>query len=481
MTQYEPNFTDSGSNKDDGVVAASGDGGAPVKKQASKLKRYGLIVLGVLMVLGAGAYFASKRGLSEAALSLLVDRWIEQQEKIAKEDGTEVDISYGAIDLHGNFSNHYVVIEKPKMRVAPEGLTLDQAGSEVTVFTTERIILYPETPTLERVRIELPDTLDIYEQGAQNPSFRVTPNTPIMVAVGQDKVNNAMFTTINHYIPNSWKVAYLNSQDADGEEEQTPVLTPNYQNYTISLNEGGQYHSRILAGGHLGEGSLNFSGLTLTDDAAGSLLTIADVNGEWKGVVDEENHQMQSFNLTVGDVTAGDALAELKPYMPANLKLAANMSAVQPDAEAAAMSVSTVSLEAFDLKINSTGVHVQGGFEASAEEILPVGKADIRIENLAALATQLQQDDVISVNDVRLIQDVANAVVGDKNDLTSDVSFTVERARGGAFMVGKVPFEALIATVLRSAMEGVTITTPSGTITAPAEGTPATQGTIKGQ
>ena len=479
MSQYEPNFTDSNSNNEENAPASSGSPSAAVKKPAAKFKRYGLIVLGVVMVLGAGAYFASKRGLSEAALSLLVDSWIEEQERIAKEDGTEVDIAYDEIELHGNFSNHFVVIKKPIMRVAPEGLSLAQAGSDVTVFSTDRVILYPETPTLERVRIELPDTLDIFDMGAQNPNFRVKPNTPLMVAVGQEKVGDANFTTISHYLPNTWDIAYLNSEEAGGEEDQTPLLTPSYHNYKITMNEGARYYSRIISGGHLGDGTLALSGLVVSDEANNAaLFSVADIKGEWKGVIDEEQRQLQALNVSISDVVAGDAMPDMALYLPASLKLAVNMSAAQIDADT--IGASTVALDDFELKLGKTALRVQGGFEAGAEEILPVGKADVRIENLAALVSQLQQDDLISVGDVRLVQDVANAVVGEKNDLTQTVEFTLERARGGAFTVGKVPFEVLVATVLRSAMEGVTITTPSGTITAPAE-TPATQGSTKEQ
>lgn len=464
MTQYEPNFTEDENAKSEGAVTPASGEGASGKKGTSKLKRNAIIVAGVVIVLGAGAYFASKRGLSEAALSQVVDSWIEEQEQRAKQDGTEVDIAYDAIHLEGSFSDHHIVIEKPAMRVAPDGLSLAQAGDQITTFATDRIILYPETTTLERVRIELPDALRIYNNGVQNPTMKIKANTPLMFAVAQDNVDGKLFTTVNHYLPNLWLIEYLSSQEASGDEEQTPVLTPSYTNYSLTLNEGGQYHSRILSGGELGEAALKFSGFTLVDASQATVFTLADFNGEWKGVIDENSHELQSLKITAGEANAGDALPELKPYMPAKISVNANMGQLQPLEGAPETASSTIAVDALDLVINTTSLNATGGFEAGAEEILPVGKADIRIDNLAALVSQLQQDGVISVSDVRIVQGVANAVLGEGNDLTGAESFTVERTRGGAFMIGKVPFEALVATVLRSAMEGVTIKTPQGTV-----------------
>lgn len=462
MTQYEPNFSEDETTKGQSVASSAGSDTA--KKSGSKVKRYALIVAAVVVVLGTGAYFASKRGLSEAVLSQVIDSWIAEQEQRAKQDGSEVDLAYESIRMEGSLSDSYVVIEKPSMIVAPEGVSLAQAGGEATKFTTDRIILYPESTTLERVRIEMPDALQVYNAGEQNPTFKVKANTPLMFAVAQENLDGKLFTTVKHYLPNLWLIEYLSAQEASGEEEQTPVLTAHYTTYSLSLNEGGYYNSRILSGGDLGEAEMKFSGLTLHDSAQAPIFTLADFDGAWKGVIDENQHTMQSLKLTVGEASAGDALPELKPYMPAKLVLNANMGVVSPDAEAVS---STVALEAFDLALGKTSIHANGGFEAGSEEILPVGKADIRIDNLAGFVSQLQQDEMISVSDVRIVQDVANAVLGEGNDLTGSESFTVERQRGGSFMVGKVPFEALVATVMRAAMEGVRIKTPQGSIGEP--------------
>ncbi len=124
MTQES--YTDqSKPSNGDTSVTASGD--APKKSSNGKLKRYVLIGLAVVLLAGGGAYFASKRGLSEAVLTQIVDSWIAEQEKVAKQDGTDVDIAYDAIHLEGSFSDHYIVIEKPRLRVPPEGVPLDQA------------------------------------------------------------------------------------------------------------------------------------------------------------------------------------------------------------------------------------------------------------------------------------------------------------------------------------------------------------------
>ncbi len=464
MTQYEPNFTEDENAKEPSAVSpASAD--APVaKKGGSKAKRYALIVAAVVIVLGTGAYFASKRGLSEAVLSQVVDRWIAEQEQRAKQDGSEVDLAYESIRLEGSLSDSHVVIEKPSMTVAPEGVALSQAGGDATRFTTDRIILYPESTTLERVRIELPDALQVYNAGEQNPTFKVKANTPLMFAVAQENIDGNVFTTVKHYLPNLWLIEYLSAQEAGGDEEQTPVLTGQYATYSLSLNEGGYYNSRILSGGDLGEAEMKFSGLALHDAAQATIFTLAEFDGTWKGVIDENQLSMQSLKLNVGEASAGDALPELKPYMPAKLALNANVGVGQPGAEAVS---STIALEALDLALGATTIHATGGFEAGSEEILPVGKADIRIDNLAGLVSQLQQDEMISVGDVRIVQDVANAILGEGNDLTGSESFTVERQRGGSFMVGKVPFEALVATVMRAAMEGVRIKTPHGSVGEP--------------
>lgn len=462
MTQES--YTDqSKPSNGDTSVTASGD--APKKSSNGKLKRYVLIGLAVVLLAGGGAYFASKRGLSEAVLTQIVDSWIAEQEKVAKQDGTDVDIAYDAIHLEGSFSDHYIVIEKPRLRVPPEGVPLDQAGDMVSTFTTDRIILYPETTTLERVRIELPDALMLFQDDPKNPKLRLKANTPLMIAIGQDKVDGARYTTVNHYIPNEWKIDYLKGQEAQGEEDATPVLAPNYVPYTLTLNEGARYHSRTLVGGLLGEGSLVATGIKIVDANQKDVVSVANINGDWKGVIEENDYLLQALKLNVEDLVAGEELTEITAYLPASFKLDANMSELQPGGSGIAdMPTSSVAIDVFDLKMHDTAVVLHGGFESRDGEILPVGKVDVSIKNLAGLASQLQQDGYITVQDVRIIQDAANAILGDKNDLTSNADFAIERTRGQAATIGKTTFDELVATVLHSAMQGVKIETPKGTV-----------------
>lgn len=427
------------------------------KIPASKIRRTVLITLALLIIGGGTAFFFSARGLSEEALSQVLDAWIESQEAKAKADGTEVDIAYEKIALEGGFGNQSVVMYAPSIKVAPKGVAIEQAGAGTTVFRTAKLVLYPEDVRIQNVRIEAPDTLEVLDGSSESPRFKIMPNTPLMLSISHEKEGKNSFVVVNHYLPNVWNIEHLREQEASGEEEQTPTLTPVYDAFTITLNEGGQYKSRMLESNDLGEGFVKFSGLNLADASGAPLVSIANMNSEWKGVVDDNDQMLQSFSMNVENFDAGAAMPELEAYAPMNLAIHANVSAPAHSEHGNTM---ILAIENASLSMSDTALSIRGGFSTGGTEMLPLGNADIEVMNLARLLELLQRDGLLAPSQTKLAADVAQAVLGEPADLSKTVKFSVSRAQGAGFMIGKVPLEALIGTVLKSAMEGVTIHAP---------------------
>lgn len=429
---------------------------SPKKIPAKKLRRTLLIVLAIVVLGGGAAFLASKRGLTEALLSQALDAWIADQEAAAQADGTEIDIAYDSLMLEGNFGNQSATIANPTLKIAATGLTIAQSADQLTQFRTERLILYPQDIKLSNVRIELPDVVEITNGSVQNPTFKVKANTPLMLRIEREKEDDKRYVRMTHYVPNAWNVQYLVEQEDQSEEDSAPLLVPSYKQYNITLDEGGKYTSRMLESKDLGEGELALSGITLADESGAPVMGVASLKSTWSGAINDTGVMVQSFKLDIENAEAGAALPELSAYTPVNVRVHAGLSA-HGDEQAQTMALTMQDVRA---SFADSSVRITGGFEVGGAEALPLGKALIEITNLAGTLEKLQRDGVITAQGTALVDEVAKAILDEGYALGETVSFTISREAEGGFMIGKAPFELLLGTVLKSAMEGVTIRAP---------------------
>jgi hypothetical protein len=438
--------------------------------RSRRLTRRIFVLVVLLLLLCIGGVLASRFGLGGAAIKTQIDEWIAIQEKQAKADGTEVEISYSDLLLKGGLSKRYAVLKNAEIKVAPKGISVADAGESITRFATARLFLYPEDMSLKRLRIEAPDEIHLYDHYAKLPTFSVKPSTPIMLAFSQDTDDAGnLFQTISHYIPVEWRISHSEITDdasavsdadaADLASASTRVT----KHYKLHLDEGGRYYVRSLAGAQLGEASLTFASAKLSDEAGELLLQLGDLSANWKGVVDESGTSLQSFNIDWQGLKAPEN-SVLAGYSPASITAKLALQESDPshlnieENTDASQHIASVALEALEVKTGAAQLRIKGGFSLSQQEEIPFGQAVIQLDNLAALLKNLRADGVVDARDEGLLQEAANAVIGPKTDFTQKLSFVVAREENSSFMVGKTTFEALIGTVLRSMFDGVSVT-----------------------
>lgn len=435
------------------------------KKQqlVARIKKNAAIFVLLLALLIGAVYFAAQFGLGSFALKKAVNYWIEAQVQQAKTEGTEIDISYSDILFEGGLSDRYVVIKNPRIRVAPKGLSLKLAGDEVSQFATARIILYPEDRTLENMRVELPEAIDVYSQGSLVPTFSVKPKTPLLVALSAEETQGQLFRVIHHYLPVQWHITY--HQTAGEQVDEDAPKLPDTRYFEITLDEGGQYYSRYVDGGYLGEVKFHFDHLNIqetTDNQAIFKMAIESFAANWKGVADEENKILQTVQLNLNNLTAADG-EDLAPYSPISAVARLGLNETPLSEEKLANAAKGVThegvlvIEQLALSSNTSKFQAKGAFNADADDVIPYGNAVVSLDNVEGFLQHLENDDVLNQKEHALAQEVADAIIGEKADMTAGLNFVVAREKGSNFLIGKTTVEALLSTALRAALGGATI------------------------
>ncbi|MBN8543225.1 MAG: DUF2125 domain-containing protein [Alphaproteobacteria bacterium] len=413
----------------------------PVKKSRTH-KILIAVVLSLLGVAGLG-YYASRAGLDKAVVEQQLNAWIEQTEKQAKEQGQSIDIRYGDVAIKGGLADGHALISNIEV--------INTTTQEKNRVTVEQMRLEPHSADLSEVSITFLTPIHVFEGNNRFESASLVSEPPLAFTVEKTEHDGEGFTRITNHFSQKTTLRFLVGQDASGEEEETQTLTPRYDTIDVSMSEG----SRGVVTTHesrpdLGSSELRIKNLKIVPvgNEVGT-ITVDSITSDWKNSLNDEKINVVEISSSLKNLSANE---KFLPFAPVNAALKLRFEGAMPqspEALAAMQSAQTsLKLDEFSLSTKDATISATADFVANKEDILPVGMANISIGNVQSWRKILKQHKVLRKKDEPLINTLFIRVAGQTLPDAKDVSIDIQRAREGAFQIGGITFEELLAILL---------------------------------
>lgn len=417
------------------------------------------VALGIVALLMVG-FVASRAGLDKALVKQKLDAAIASIKKKGREDGRDIEIKYGDLEVSGSFIDKHVIVHQPVFIIKPlEHKPLKPGAEEASdslVVTSDEMVIYPKSVDLSSATFSLPKPINFATENAPEKSLLlIQSNTPLEVTITQKNIAGAAHTLTSHTLPGTIDFTYLREQKAVGVEDATPTITPVYDMLTMRTTAGSVIETD-LANDDSGHGSSDISigQITLTPKSAPEgVVTIEGIKGHWINALNDKKNGMMQATANVGPITAPPSLL---PYAPIAFELdfyssEATSKAAQADAEA---EDSSIVLKKLELTTKDATLSAAANFTANASDTLPVGTASVKLSNMHYVLSELRKNSVLTPEKEEKIVPILEKIAGASLASLADLDIVIKRERGGAFMIGKTTFEELFAMVLKQAMQG---------------------------
>jgi hypothetical protein len=410
----------------------------------SSLKKFILPVFLLVVAIGAGAYFASKAGLDKALFKQALDGWIEQSEKRAAADGMDLKIAYDEVTIAGGFTDRHAVIHNLRAtKTTPEA-----TPAEVT-YRTADVLFFPKDADFKSFTLRLPTPLEKMENGQSEVTASLVSETPLVIEVEPITRNGENYQQISHQIPAKLTIKYLVGQDATGAEEATPTLTPRYESVEITSENGMvNYltHEQTLLLAQTSFLANNIRIVPIGNEQ--KTVTIAAISSNFEDNLNPKENNKMMLDFTLDNLVAKDEYISNTPIsLTVNFAYQGAMPETPEQLAAATPQQTSFKLSNFALHTKAAKLDATADFVASSDDILPVGTATVTLTDIPAWRTILTEAELSDVK----IEEVANTFLlratGQRLVDAKDVTIDVNRARGGAFEVGKTTLEEVMAIV----------------------------------
>lgn len=431
---------------------------APAITAKSSSRKWAIFVVLAILAVGAIAYMASKTGLDKALVKEAVDNFAAE---LKASSNDTLSFSYGDIAIEGGFRDRHAVIKNPVLQQSPEGMESEQH----IYYTTDAITLHANASDLSSMKLFLSHPIKGYKGSAMEGEAQITviQKSPITAYVDAVKHDGIPFVETRIELPDSMLV------DGPESERDQP-----WNQFTLGLKAGGTVllsHSTAPdAPEGLGKTDINLHELIITPQHdAKDEIRIAQFVSRYENVQDEKGKSSVSMTADVGPIT-GDENA--LPYGPIEFALNASyeglLSSAPEDFASNEGNEKALKIETLSLKAKDTALYATADFVSGSKDILPVGTANITLENVPFILEEMRKHKALDASKEALFAAVVSEITGTKLSDTKDLTVDVKRVRDGAFQIGNSTFEELMALVLRSALE------PHNATSAPAPALPET-------
>lgn len=408
-----------------------------------------LVVMGILAV-GATAYIASRTGLDKALVKEAVDNFSAE---LKASSNDTLSFSYEDITIEGGFRDRHAIIKNPVLQQSPEGMESEQH----IYYTTNAITLHANASDLSSMKLLMPHPIKGFKGSTMEGEAQLTviQKAPVVAHIESTKQDGIPFVETRIELPDSMLV--------DGPESERGEP---WNQFTLGLKEGGTVflsHSTAPdAPEGLGKTDINLQDIVITPEHdAKDEIRIAQFVSHYGNVQDDKGKSKVSMTTDIGPITGSESAL---PYGPIEFSLNASyeglLSTAPEDFASNQGNEKALKIETLSLKAKEAALYATADFVSGAKDILPVGTANITLENVPFILKEMRKHKVLDASKEALFDAVVSEVTGTKLAETKDLTIDVKRVRDGAFQIGNSTFEELMALVLRSALEPSHATPP---------------------
>lgn len=417
------------------------------------LRRRALVLGAVLLVAFIAGVALLRSGLDEVLLKQQLDQMIAQLREDGRKEGRHIELSYEGIEMAGQFTDRRAIVHQPKLLLKPEGSapgTPEKPNS--LLITTPMIEIYASNSNLTSVLLSMPQPLDVAsEEDPARSMLKITANAPLALRLSVKESDGVAYMHWNQSLPSEIRLTYLKEQQATGKEEETPTLVPVYQTLVVTSDKAMSDITLAQDESGLGEAVIALENVTIMPEAMPEgAIKIGRAHGNWRNMLDTNDVAAMTGTVTIDAITAPP---EIIPYAPISFAFEASQQGVMPVPGTPTADDASYQLKTFQLRTKDASVDASANFAATAGELLPVGKADLAITNLPFVLGELKNLRLLDAESDPLIAAIVERVSGQPYAEVQNLEVTINRDKGGAFMIGKTTFEELFTLVLKSKLE----------------------------
>lgn len=407
-------------------------------------RKFFLPVVVAILAIGAIGYVASKAGLDKALVKEAVDDFAANLQSSSHDT---LSLTYKDIRIEGGFGDRHAVIVEPQLKQSPEALE----SEEMVIYTTDAVLLYPHSSDLSTLKLVLPHPIRGYRgvDTSVEPSITVTQRLPIEVTAETETINGKSFVVSHIALPDSLLI------DGRPSERDKP-----WNQMTMNMKPGAtivnSHTNSPNAPEGLGRTEINLEDVVITPqhDPADA-ITIKKFVTRYNNTQDKNGGSHVEVTADVGPVTGNEKTI---PYAPMEFTMQLGyeglLSSAPEDFASDTGKEKSLKIETLNLKMKDAAIYATADFVSGAKDILPVGTANLTVENVPFLLGEWRASTLWS-KDKETILDAAIALVtGKKLAESKDISIDIKRVRDGAFQIGHTTFEELMALVLRVSLGG---------------------------
>lgn len=435
----------------------------------TKKKRSLFVPLTVVIVtIAVMGFLASRAGLDKALVKQVVDQFIVQMKEKARNQGRDLDVTYGQLEVVGSFASKHVVIHDPVVTIKPLSPKPQSMDGSKRVddlqITTPTIEIYAESNDLSNMRIQAPAPIDF--AGLEEPEkslLKITNNVPMVWKIGTEKHEGVPYRKVSYESPTQTELTYLREQQASGVEDESPTLVPVYQTLEVKAAQGSGFSSSMaIDGSGLGESNVAFRDVLLTPkEAPEGALKVAEITGRWSNQFNEKKQNAVAASFTFGPVTSDNKAA---PYVPVTLDMDATYEGIMGKSASPTAQESSMVLKKLSLTTKEASLTATANFNANALDVLPVGTANIALSNVPFVFSELHKYGMLNEKTQETVTKLLEQITGKPMGELKDIAIPVERVRGGAFKIGNTTFEELLASLIGQAIRIKPSQAPSVTV-----------------
>lgn len=429
---------------------------------ATSKKRTRVLAIAVaIAVLAAGGFVASRMGIDKNLAKQTLDEAIAKIQEDGRAAGRDIQITYGELEVAGGFTGRHVVVHNPEFSIKPLEQKPYTAGTkppiDSLVITTPTLMLYPEAVDFSALRFEAPEPINFAAQDAPEKSLlKITNNTPMKLSIADVETNGLPSRRMKYSSPTKIELVYLHEQKAEGAEDATPSVVPVYKTLQVEVGEGSVIESDIATdGSNLGKANVNFTNIVLKPEGiSDSDVRIDTASIQWSNVLNEKKQNTMNAIVFFGPLQTPKTLL---PYAPITFTMDVAFTGSMgksPESVAALQSEpSVLDIKKFRFSATDADFSVAGNFATEVSESLPVGKVKIAIVSVPFFLDRFRQFGLLTPTNEGIVIPMIELLGGFPIDKLQNMTFDIERAKGGSFKIGYTTFEELFALFLKQAMQ----------------------------
>jgi hypothetical protein len=428
----------------------------------AKKSRIHTIIIAIVLVIAAIAalgYYASKAGLDKALVKQEVDAWIERTKLRAADEGYTLAITYDDVAIKGGLTDGHALISNIKVST-----TSEDAAKNVT-FTTAEIRLEPKSANLRDVEVILPAPIHVFEEKNTHESASLISDAPLAFEVERIEENDQFYQRIAHKLPPKITLRFLVGQDAVGEEEKKQDLTPRYDVIEVTSEDSTLQITTHDKQNDIGNSLIELHKVTIVPiGSEEGTITIGGFKSTWSNALNKKNLNVIDVSVALDDVSANESFM---PYAPLNLALQAQFEGAMPTTPEAFAKIqsqqTSFKVKEFAVSTKDATFNLTADFVANQNDILPVGMANVSVGNVPSWRELLKQNAMLNNKNEELLNTLFIRIVGQTLPDAKDISIDIQRAREGAFQIGNITFEELLAIALGGVRTPLDIKLPAPT------------------